>query len=150
MNPEELSDLLEALRDGTIEDAQMARLDQLLAEEPAALDYFVDRALLQADLSFKLGRQPAAPVIARRRWKPLPLLAAAAAVVVAALLLIPSRPPEPTSSYEGCAVLTRALDAAWEDPAPAPGSVLPKRRLALKSGSVQVEFFSGARVILEG
>jgi hypothetical protein len=151
MNPEELGELLEALRDGTIDDAQVARLDQLLAEDPEALDHFVDRALLQADLTFKLGRQPAMPAVTRRRasWKPLLALAAAAAVGVAALLAIPAKQPE-SPSYEGCAVLTRALDVTWGDSAPAMGSVLPKRRLSLLSGSIQVEFFSGARVILEG
>lgn len=147
MNFEELDDLLEALRDGTIEDAQMARLDQILAEHPGALDHFADRALLQADLTFKLGCQPAVPAIARRSiWKPL-LVAAGA--LIAALLLIPAKQPE-SLSYEGCAVLTRALDVTWADVAPAVGSVLPKGRLALTSGSIQVEFFSGARVILEG
>ena len=151
MNHDELDELLEALRDGTLDDAQVARLDQILAEDPQALDHFVDRALLQADLTFKLGGRPAMPAMPRRRasWKPLLALAAAAAVVVAALLAIPTRQPE-GSSYEGCAVLTRALDVTWGDSAPALGSVLPKRRLSLLSGSIQVEFFSGARVILEG
>ncbi len=151
MNREELDELLEALRDGTIADAQVARLDQILAEDPEALDHFVDRALLQADLTFKLGRQPAMPAVPRRRavWKPLLAVAAAAAVAVAALFATPTKQPE-SSSYEGCAVLTRALDVTWGDSAPALGSVLPKRRLSLLSGSIQVEFFSGARVILEG
>jgi len=152
MNSDELGELLEALRDGTIDDAQTARLDQILAEDPEALDHFVDRALLQADLTFKLGRQPAMPAPARRRrasWKPLLALAAAAAVVVAALLAIPTKQPE-SPSYEGCAVLTRALDVTWGDSAPSLGSVLPKRRLSLLSGSIQVEFFSGARVVVEG
>jgi hypothetical protein len=152
MNHDELGELLEALRDGTIDDAQTARLDQILAEEPEALDYFVDRALLQADLAFKLGRQPSMPAVPRRRrpsWKPLLALASAAAVVAAALLAIPTKQQE-SPSYEGCAVLTRALDVTWGDSAPSIGSVLPKRRLTLLSGSIQVEFFSGARVVVEG
>jgi hypothetical protein len=144
---EELSELLDALRDGTIEDAQMARLDQLLADHPEALDYFVNRALLGADLSFQLGSRPALPVVSKKRpWKIA--IAAAAAVLAAVLLAIPKKPE--TLSYEGCAVLTRALDVTWGDGATAVGSVLPKGRIALTSGSVQVEFFSGARVILEG
>ena len=56
---EELGVLIEALRDGSIEDAQIARLDQLLAEHPEALEHFVDRAWLSADLEFKLGRRQA-------------------------------------------------------------------------------------------
>jgi hypothetical protein len=148
---DELSELMDALRDGTIEDAQVARLDQLLAEHPEALDYFADRARLQADLQFKLGARPAVvPVTRRRTWKPF---AAAAALLLVGLLPFASRlrSDEP-SSYEGCAVLTRVVEPKWEDSAagPALGSVLPKRRLSLASGSIQVEFFSGARVILEG
>jgi hypothetical protein len=157
MDPiEELGVLMEALRDGTIEDAQVARLDQLLADEPGALDHFVDRAWLWADLEFRRGAKPAsalpAPRRRRRIWKPL---AAAAALVLLGLLLLTAssrRDEAPNLSYEGCAVLTRALEPNWEDAAsgPAVGSLLPKRRLSLVSGSVQVEFFSGARVILEG
>ena len=158
MTFEELDGLIDALRDGTLDDAQVARLDQLLAEHPEALDRFVDRAMLQADLEFKLGRAPVAPAIpASRRpaWKPLFGVAGAAAVLLAGVLSLttgptPDAPAAP--SYEGCAVLTRALDTAWDasSPGPALGSVLPKRRLVLTSGSIQVEFFSGARVILEG
>ena len=158
MNFEELDQLIDALRDGTLEDVQVARLDQLLAEHPEALDRFVDRAMLQADLDFKLGRAPAAPALAaparRPVWKPLVGVAAAAALLIAGGLLLTSRPADAPAapSYEGCAVLTRALDTAWDPSSPgaAVGTVLPKRRLVLASGSIQVEFFSGARVVVEG
>jgi hypothetical protein len=152
---DELGPLMEALRDGTIEDAQVARLDQILSEEPGALDYFADRAWLCAELESKLGRGPAltmpAPV-RRSAWR-LVVGLAAAAVVLVAVLYSAVRPPTPEpagASYEGCAVLTRALDTRWEGVAPAVGSALPKGRLVFDSGIVQVEFFSGARVILEG
>lgn len=149
---EELGGLMEALRDGTIEDAQVARLDQILAEHPEAVEYFVDRAWLRAELDAKLGGISAVPVPAvrrsPRRWA-LPL--AAAAGVLLGLLLIPwSRSEPPALSYEGCAILANTLDTRWVGPAPALGSVLPKGRLAFESGVVQIEFFSGARVVLEG
>jgi hypothetical protein len=159
VNFEELDRLMDALRDGTLEDDEIARLEELLADHPEALDRFVDRAWLQSDLEFKLGRAPAAPQMAaqaRRSWKPLFGAAAAAALLLAlGILALSTRPavePASAASYEGCAVLTRAFDTAWDpaSPVPALGSVLPKRRLALASGWVQVEFFSGARVILEG
>jgi hypothetical protein len=147
---EELGKLMEALRDGTLEDAEVARLDQLLAEEPGALDAFVERAWLQSDLRHQLGTLPAAPPLpARRRfWKPL---AAAAALLAAGLLVLATRSEPVNPSYEGCAVLSRALEPRWDaGTGPAIGSLLPRGRLALASGSIQVEFFSGARVILEG
>ena len=152
---EELGALMEALRDGSIEDAQVARLDQILAEDPGALDYFVDRAWLAAELESKLGRGPALSLpVPRRRgaWRLVAGLAAAA-VVLAAVLYSAVRAPAPDPagpSYEGCAVLARALDARWSGAGPVVGSALPKGRLAFESGVVQIEFFSGARVILEG
>jgi hypothetical protein len=160
---EEVGMLLEQHRDGALEDAQVARLDQLLADHPEALDYFVDRAWLQADLEFRLGRRPVAPPEVerlrhpRRRagWKFFLGAAAAAGLLAWILMGLPlrSRRGDPIGlSYEGCAVLTRSLDTIWDGSAPGPalGSVLPKRELKLLSGSIQVEFFSGARVILEG
>lgn len=50
------------------------------------------------------------------------------------------------------AVLTRTVNVQWADDADAPraGGLLEPRWLKLKSGLVQVEFFSGARVVLEG
>jgi hypothetical protein len=161
---------MEAIRDGRIEDAQIARLDQILAEHPQMMEQFVDRAWLGADLELKLGRLPALGPssgegfrLPRRRaagrWA---LVAAAAGLLVgigaAVVLWGMSRTPDPGDrglpdlSYEGCAVLARALDAQWEGsrPVPAVGAALPRRRLALVSGFIQVEFFSGARVVLEG
>ncbi|HVR83998.1 MAG TPA: LamG-like jellyroll fold domain-containing protein [Planctomycetota bacterium] len=156
MNIEEVGELMEALRDGTIEGAQVARLDQLLAEHPEAVEYFVDRAWLRADLDARLGGQPALmlPVTRTRSNRRVAFgLAAAAVLLVALLLALVTRPPRTEAvglSYEGCAVLTKALGTRWEGSGPAVGSVLPKGRLAFESGVIQVEFFSGARVILEG
>jgi hypothetical protein len=149
---EELGTLIEGLRDGVLEDEQIARLDQILAEDPAAVDYFIDRAWLCAELSS--GPSLKLPVSrGKATWKRVAGLAAAAAVLVALVLSASTRTmkPEPlVASYEGCAVLTRALDTHWEGSAPSVGAVLPKRRLALEAGVLQIEFFSGARVILEG
>jgi len=151
---EEVGQLMEALRDGTIEDAQVAWLDQLLAEHPEAVEYFVDRAWLRAELDAKLGVGPALklPGARNRSGRRLAFGLAAAAVLVVVILLglFTKRAETPGLSYEGCAVLTKSLETRWEGSGPAVGSVLPKGRLALESGVIQVEFFSGARVILEG
>jgi hypothetical protein len=152
MNFDEIGDLMEALRDGTIEDAQVARLDQLLAEHPEAAEYFADRAWLRAELEAKLGTGSPLkfPVPAARSPRRVPVLIAAAAVILASLLAVITKAPHSENTYEGCAILTKALDTRWEGSGPAVGSVLPKGRLAFESGVIQVEFFSGARVILEG
>ncbi len=52
----------------------------------------------------------------------------------------------------GVAVLMQAAGAEWDDIGlpTQPGSVLPPGRLRLKAGFAQIEFYSGATVILEG
>lgn len=154
MNLDEVGELMEALRDGTIEDAQVARLDQILAEQPEAVDYFVDRAMLRAELDARLSGPARITLPGRRPMLRVLLVAApaAAALILLSVAVAVLRPPRPEApiSYEGCAVLTRALETRWDGAAPAVGSVLPKGRLAFESGVIQVEFFSGARVILEG
>jgi hypothetical protein len=62
----------------------------------------------------------------------------------------PAAAAEPVDT--GVAVLLQATGAEWE-PTGLPtqlGSVLPPGRLRLKSGFAQIEFYSGATVILEG
>jgi len=149
---DELGELTEALRDGTIEDAQVARLDQILAESPEAVEQFIDLALLRAELDAKLGGRglAALPVPRRRRRRWIVAGAAAAAAILVVLLTVFAMAPRAENTYTGCAILTKALETRWEGAAPAVGSVLPKGRLVFGAGVIQVEFFSGARVILEG
>ena len=60
--------------------------------------------------------------------------------------------PEPVASSKNIATLTRGAGVVWEDPAGSAeiGSPLAPGRLRLKSGAVQIEFYDGARVIVEG
>lgn len=61
-----------------------------------------------------------------------------------------ARPEEPTS--RGVALVTRLVDVVWDkDQKPVEeGDALVPSRLSIKSGFVQIEFFCGATVILEG
>lgn len=168
MNPErkpislellaEFDGLAGALREGEADDAQVARLDQLLAEHPELMDRYVDLALLRADLHYRLSQagpaMPARPIPSSRKWA---LAAAAAALIAMSLAAMVvnrgSAPVEPDPpEYSGVAVLTHQVDARWGDTSPAldVGSVIPAGRLVLDEGLVQIEFFSGARVVLEG
>ena len=60
--------------------------------------------------------------------------------------------PEPLGSTNSIATLTRGTAVVWDGSSNAVeiGSALTSRWLHLKSGAVQIEFYSGARVILEG
>ncbi len=62
-----------------------------------------------------------------------------------------NRPAEETM-HQGFAILTRTIDAEWhsDDSEHREGQVLPPGHLRLKSGLAQVEFFSGATLILQG
>jgi hypothetical protein len=84
-------------------------------------------------------------------------------VAVAGLLVALSLWPRPSTSpsrpdrlAEGndttVAILLRAPGAVWEetDLLTHPGAPLPPGRLRLRSGVVQIEFYSGATVVLEG
>jgi ferric-dicitrate binding protein FerR (iron transport regulator) len=84
-------------------------------------------------------------------------LAAAMLLTFMALRHNSPLPPPPDNADgermdESVAVLLQAPGADWgdTDPLPRVGSPLPPSRLHLKSGLAQLEFYSGATVILEG
>ena len=59
--------------------------------------------------------------------------------------------PEPVANTNFVATLTRGTKVVWDDAGSVEiGSAMPARWLHLKSGAVQIEFYNGARVILEG
>ena len=92
--------------------------------------------------------------------------AVGAVCLAVAAMLVTHRPAAPEVAPEavtlaadyhseapaGVAVLTRSAFVQWTDAtnAPAPGAALTPGWLRFKSGAIQVEFSSGARVIVEG
>lgn len=60
--------------------------------------------------------------------------------------------PEPLGTTNAIAMLTRGTSVVWDGSSNVVeiGTALASRWLHLKSGAVQIEFYSGARVILEG
>ena len=57
------------------------------------------------------------------------------------------------TNFTGFAVLTRSWDAVFDEtqaPAPRIGDTLPTGRISLRQGIAQIEFFSGATLLLEG
>lgn len=93
-----------------------------------------------------------------RWWLTSGTLAAACLLVVLIVGNLARQTPsgqlasEHPPAVPGVAVLAAAVGVEWADPATAPGagSVLAPGLLELKSGAVQVEFYSGARVVVEG
>ena len=110
-----------------------------------------------SDLMLVPDEPAVAPLPRRRRWA-VPAIAALAACVTVVLLVREYRPdPTPLISSTdtadgGVALLAQALDAEWEtdSPAFAVGSALPKGLIKLRRGTLRLDFYSGARVFLEG
>ncbi|MCW1926104.1 LamG domain-containing protein [Luteolibacter arcticus] len=90
---------------------------------------------------------------ARRAWIAAGL---AACVTLGWWLLRSGEPPETKgiaqveTAREEVALLDRAIDVEWDGPSFAPGSALPKGLLKIRKGTLQLDFYSGARVVLEG
>ena len=53
-------------------------------------------------------------------------------------------------SRDDVALLAQAIDVEWEDGAHAVGTALQKGLLKIRKGTLRLDFYSGARVILEG
>jgi hypothetical protein len=105
------------------------------------------------------GAAPKAPPGRRRArrllWGGLGLAGLAAGLLLALWPRPPAGPPpeaHPEASDNTVAVLLHAHGAEWEDTGlpTRPGAPLPPGWLRLKSGFAQLEFYSGAIVILEG
>jgi Concanavalin A-like lectin/glucanases superfamily/FecR protein len=173
----ELDKILGAFREGLATPEQMARLDSLLLSDPEARDYYLEYIEIYSTLRHyqgsssqgeRIGREAIDREKAPKRFAfprvDLRWLAAAAALLAAvwfgSYLAQPRGVPglanqekTPSTTPDGMvAVLSRSVDAVW-GPMSLPteaGSALTKGRLNLKSGLVQVEFYRGAILVLEG
>lgn len=186
---DELLELLAELTAGELSDAQIARLEVLLRDNPQAQRRYLEHLSLHARLHLAYARGssrdhmpglsfpseavalpspfPEAQLRRTRLWRALSLSAAlvfavlVAGVIVRQALMRDGLPGETASGLpddDGVAVLTKAVCAVWKEPDEggeslgnaAVGTVLRPRRLRLASGLVQLEFYSGATVVLEG
>ncbi len=159
MDTDRLRRLLDQYVDEALEPAEKAELEQMLLSSAEARAVFWERTrlhvLLRKQGEQAWGRQ--AVEAAARKVVKFPVvrmmwLAAAACLLIGGLALSWvwwSQPREVMT--DGVAVLGPSVNAVWSDAVDrAVGTVLPPGWLRLKSGLAQVEFVSGARVILEG
>ena len=162
MNEVRLSLLLEKYRNGTLAAEERSELERELLSSADARKLFWEQARFHALLA-RWGqeewgrRMAAAPKLVAAKPSPLwwwrgvkwGALAAAAAVFLLAAVIFHDRLSSPAP---GVAVLASAVGVEWSDASHAPvqGAVLTPGWLRLKSGAALVEFYSGARVIVEG
>lgn len=159
----ELNELCGAVVDGTLTEAQRARLTAMLRESEAARRHYV-RALGQsASLHTYAAEMHAEAPDARAPETKLlrtifswggPALATAAAIALGVWFLprlAPAGEKNDAPPIESVARLTGAKNAQWAVAAFAPGARLAKsQRLELTAGLAEITFDSGARVVLEG
>jgi ferric-dicitrate binding protein FerR (iron transport regulator) len=164
---EEFEKLLFALRDGALDAAGYASLEQLVLEHAEARERFVDCMYLQASLHWKyagtLADVTAEPAIVElprtaSRTQQVGLRRIAVACVAAALLLavvgvtafLASR-ARPGHDQPALARVTKVSDARWNGPGWEEGTgLVAGGRLDLAEGLAEVTFDSGARVVIEG
>ncbi len=171
MKPQERSELIDALLDGAISEADFLRLEaELHVDEKARRDYYERLELttlleIQAEAEAADLEERIVPMPATGRRTAWFATAGIAAVILGAIALLsvvwapdPAGGPlaakidsrlEPSAT--GFAVLTNQADAVWDSGgALTEGDLMPQGDLHLTSGVIQVEFFSGVTVILEG
>lgn len=153
--------LIQRYLEGTLDEAASAQLLAALQAHPelgrAMLDHVALDAMLRDVAQATQPVLPTAPVKLPRRFS-FGVLAGVAAMAACVTMLgawlwfdAPNAAAtEATTS--AVAVLAQSVNAQWEatSPAPATDSLLSPGLLRLKSGVVQIEFFQGARVLLEG
>lgn len=168
-HPDALRPLLIALSDGTLDADQWAQLNDLLAEDVAAqdryLDHLIHEALLHREFDERVEQvvpgtvaivQPQVITPTPRRSRSVWYAAAAMALLaVGAWLMIPPTAPQSeilASQSQPVALLSDVAFARWGDSTlpTALGSDLAAGRLQLEAGTAQVMFRSGAVVDMTG
>jgi ferric-dicitrate binding protein FerR (iron transport regulator) len=164
----EILELLDAFRDGPWDAPQQERLHTLLREIPEARRIFIQEQLLAADLHQLCQQSPLSgaetfPEAAAHAHKAerVPRAwswqwGAAAALFLVGLLLgwafrLPSAQALAEDTDNGVALLLQSVNASWVGPgAPHSGNILSCGSLKLTHGLAQIEFYSGARLLLHG
>ena len=178
-----LHDLLSAWIDGRLDEAGVARLDELLRASPAARDTFREWVGLDALLATMAERAPSVgddagasrgnptadtpprrPAASagrepRGRWRATAGWAVAAVLIGLVGVVWLRRPIDPrpidAAVTGGCAAVGQVIDAVVEGSpidgaAVRPGASLGPGPIRVAQGLIQLEFFSGAMLWVEG
>lgn len=151
--------LIQRYLEGTLNDSEAAELHALLQNDPQLgeklLQHFEMDAMLRATKPLAVpGRVLQPALVPKRRFTFTTVSAVAAMAACLALAgawVVLSRPKSATENFTASvAVLTRGVNLEWETAAITPGTPLLPGWLKLKSGIAQIEFYQGARVVIEG
>ena len=161
MNTDLLRSLIHAQLDREITPEQHAQLESLLREDWQARRLYLELA----DQHARLLHQPTVNTgrlheintpSAMPRWRQfMAPLAAAAAVIIIGVALWPRTPAktvvaEREATANGVAMLSRTVDAQFEQQPMIRGDAIVPGRIKLAKGLAQIDFFSGATALIEG
>lgn len=158
MNSDLLRSLIHAQLDGGITPERHAQLEDLLRGDWQARRLYLELAdqharLLQHPVvsTGRLHENPPPSRVPTRWLRAIVPTAAAAAVIFLAALLWrqPSPPVEHEATASGVAMLSQTLDAQFEQSPLLRGDAIVPGKIKLTQGLAQVDFFSGATVLIE-
>ena len=152
--------LIQHYLEGTLTDEEAEQLHGLLKAEPELGERLLEHvgmdAMLRATKPLTASLESSPALLPRRRFTFATVATVAAMAACVAMLgswalmalLKPKANAEETTA--SVAVLTRGVNMEWESAAITPGTPLSPGWLKLKSGIAQIEFYQGARVLIEG
>lgn len=169
---ERVAQLTSHLLDGIATPGEAKELNELLRGDPEACERYLDLAEIHAHfhregespsveasrvLPFSVSASSTSPRrsrrLALRHWSLLGAAAATALMVHGWLYWKQSRFEEAEPLHRpGVAVLSRVVNPEWAGigHSPSVNEAVPSGRFSLRSGLAQIEFFSGATLIVEG
>lgn len=155
----EADTLIQRYLEGTLSDTEAEQLHTLLQNNPQLgeklLQHFEMDAMLRATKTLAVPGTIIRPALLPKRrftFATMTTVAAmAACITLLAAWLVNSLPqPAEEDTTASVAVLTRGVNLEWESAAITPGTPLSPGWLKLRSGIAQIEFYQGARVVIEG
>jgi hypothetical protein len=156
---DELTELAAAMREDTIDDMGVARLDQLLCECPGAVDVYVALGLLTSDLrdahGVEMSALPAPADPPPRRFPHWMIAAAAAIALIAGIALLQPSTPNPPLRGAVVATATESFDVTFSYGGPdgspiASGDGVHQGQYSMTAGILELTYANGAVVIVEG
>lgn len=147
--------LIQHYLEESLNETEAGQLHELLIVQPELGEKLLQH--LEMDAMLRATKEMAAnrmirPAFAPKRHFTYTRVAAMAACItlLATWLLRPGMKSGEGDITEFVAIYTRGLDPVWETAPITPGVILPPGLQKLKSGIAQIDFFQGARVVIEG
>jgi hypothetical protein len=152
--------LIQHYLEGTLTSAEAEELHELLQTQPELgerlLQHFDMDAMLRATKPLVADNIIRPTLLPKRRFTFATVTSVAAMAACITLLgtwlmnaALDLR-PETEETTASVAVLTRGVNLEWDSATITPGTPLSPGWLKLKSGIAQIEFYQGARVLIEG